>query len=157
MVSYADDIKPGITSMDELILVDESSSHFEKASGCRLHRSMDSQKCKILPLGKWRRHLTRESLTDSCKYFAVSEHLDMLGVKLAATWTQTRKANGDIIKEKIAKTVNHWKSGKFMPLSMRPWSINSYLLSKVWFKCGSIKLREGDILAVNSAMKSWLY
>ena len=44
-----------------------------------------------------------------------------------------------------------------MELSMRPWSVNSYALSKVWFKCGSVDLREGDITAINSSIKSWMY
>ena len=44
-----------------------------------------------------------------------------------------------------------------MPLSLRPWSINSFLLSKVWFKCGTVDLRVGDITAITSAFKSWLY
>ena len=44
-----------------------------------------------------------------------------------------------------------------MPLTMRPWSVNCYALSKVWFRCGSVDLREGDISAINSTVKSWLY
>ena len=44
-----------------------------------------------------------------------------------------------------------------MPLTMRPWSINSYVLSKVWFKCGTVDLRVSDITAINSSVKSWLY
>ena len=37
------------------------------------------------------------------------------------------------------------------------WSINSYVLSKVWFKCGTVDLRVSDINAINSSVKSWLY
>ena len=44
-----------------------------------------------------------------------------------------------------------------MPLSMRPWSVNSYVLSKVWFKCGSVDLRVTDISSIQSSVKSWLY
>ena len=44
-----------------------------------------------------------------------------------------------------------------MPLTMRPSSINSFVLSKVWFRCSSIDLRVADIVAVNSSIKSWLY
>ena len=39
VVSYADDLKPAVTSMQELILVDNASALFESASGCRLHRN----------------------------------------------------------------------------------------------------------------------
>ena len=44
-----------------------------------------------------------------------------------------------------------------MPLTMRPSSINSFVLSKVWFRCSSIDLRVADVIAVNSSIKSWLY
>ena len=44
-----------------------------------------------------------------------------------------------------------------MPLTMRPWSINCYVLSKVWFKCGSVDLRVADITSINKSIKSWLY
>ena len=87
----------------------------------------------------------------------ISDHLDMVGVELRATWTQTRKANGDIVQQRVANTISSWRAGKFMPLTMRPWSINSYVLSKVWFKCGTVDLRVADISAVTSSVKSWLY
>ena len=44
-----------------------------------------------------------------------------------------------------------------MPLVLRPWSVNSYVMSKVWFRCGSVDLRVGDIFAINSSVNSWLY
>ena len=81
----------------------------------------------------------------------------MVGVQLRGTWTQTRKVNGDIIKERLSNTISPWRSGKFMPLSMRPWSINNYALSKVWFRCSSIDLRVADIVSINSSVKMWLY
>ena len=44
-----------------------------------------------------------------------------------------------------------------MPLTMRPLSVNNFALSKVWFRCSSVNLREGDISTINSSIKSWLY
>ena len=40
---------------------------------------------------------------------------------------------------------------------MTPWSVNNFALSKVWFRCGSVDLREGDISAISKSVKSWLY
>ena len=157
VVSYADDLKPAITTMQEFILVNNASALFEEASGCKLHRDPTSQKCKFLPLGRWRQSLQQEDIPNACQYMVISEHLDMLGVQLKATWTQTKKTNGDMIQKRVSNTINSWKAGKFMPLTMRPWSINSYILSKVWFKCGSVDLRIGDIAAINTSMKSWLF
>ena len=157
VVSYADDLKPAIASMEEFKLVNDASALFEAASGCKLHRDPASQKCKFLPLGRWRNTLQQEDLPPACQYMLLSDHLDMLGVQLKATWTQTRKVNGDIVQQRVINIINMWKAGKFMPLTMRPWSINSFVLSKVWFRCGSIDLRVSDISAINSSIKSWLY
>ena len=44
-----------------------------------------------------------------------------------------------------------------MPLLQRPFSLNNYALSKVWFKCGSIDVRESDIKMIMSKAKSFLY
>ena len=157
VVSYADDLKPAITSMEEFSLVNSASALFESASGCKLHRDPASMKCKFLPLGKWRRQLHQTDLPAECQYFVVSDHLDMVGVQLRATWVQTRKANGDIMQQRVGNTVNPWRGGKFMGLTMRPLSLNNFALSKVWFRSGSVDLREGGIAAINSSIKSWLH
>ena len=44
-----------------------------------------------------------------------------------------------------------------MPLSLRSHSINTYCLSKVWFKCPSINLRVCDHDKITSSIKSWLF
>ena len=130
VVSYADDLKPAVVTMEEFSLVDNASALFEAASGCRLHRDPASLKCKFLPLGRWRRTLQQEDLPRKCQYMILSEHLDMVGVQLRATWTQTRKANCDIIQQRVTSIINSWKSGKFMPLVLRPWSIGCPILVK---------------------------
>ena len=88
---------------------------------------------------------------------SISDHLDMLGVELRATWVQTRKANGDEVQSRVEKTTRMWRSGKFMPLSLRSWSLNSYCLSKVWFKTHCVDLRQLDVNKIHSCCKSWLY
>ena len=80
----------------------------------------------------------------------------MVGVQLKATWMQTKKINGDIIQDRVTKTINAWKAGKFMPLTMRSRSVNNYALSKAWFRCATVDLRECDIQALNKSVKSWL-
>ena len=131
--------------------------YLRKHQGVCLHRNPASQTFKFLPIGCWRRTLQQEDLPPACQYMVLSDHLDMVGVQLRATWTQTRKSNGDIVQQRVGNTINPWKAGKFMPLSMRPWSINCYVLSKVWFRCGSVDLRVSDLSAISSSVKSWLY
>ena len=75
---------------------------FEKASGCKLHTHRDpaNKKCKFLPLARWRGTL------EQCNYMTMSDHLEMVGVELRATWAQTRKANGDIVQQKEDRKVH---------------------------------------------------
>ena len=139
VIGYIDDVKLAITTMAEFLLVDQGSSLFEAASGCILHRNPASGKVKFLPLGRW-----RGTLCLPVPYIAMSEHLDMIGVVLKATHTQSRKVNGDLLVDRVKNTMGPWKGGKFMPLSLRCHSVNTYCLPKVWFKCGSMDLRVGD-------------
>ena len=155
LIAYCDDVKPAITSMQEFTLVDQAMTIFEKSSGCKLHRDPKAGKCKFLPLGRWRGTLTQEDLP--CNFFSLSDHLDMLGVTLMATYTATRKANGDDLQEKIKNLVGSWKSGKFMPLTMRPHSLNCYAYSKLWHKCFTMDLRAADLSLIMKQFKSWLY
>ena len=155
MIGYADDIKPAITSMAEFLVVDKAMELFENASGCKLHRDPATKKCKFLPLARWRGTLQQEDIP--CAYMTISEHLEMLGVELRSSWTQTRKANGDIVQSRVENTIRQWKSGKFMHLNMRSWSLNQYCTSKVWFKTHSVDLRVQDVTKITSLIKSWLY
>ena len=141
--------------MNEFTVVDRGSSLFEAASGCKLHRDPASGKVKFLPLGRWKGTLTREDLP--MNYIVLSDHLDMVGVKLLATYQKTRKVNCDELVDKVKNTTGAWKAGKFMPLTCRAHSVNTYCLSKTLFKCSSINLRVGDVAKISSHVKSWLY
>ena len=155
VIGYADDVKPAITTMQEFLLVDQAMTLFENASGCKLHRDPANKKCKFLPLARWRGTLDQDDIP--CNYMTISDHLEMVGVELRATWAQTRKANGDIVQQRVADTVKLWKTGKFMHLSLRSWSLNIYCFSKIWFRTHSVDLRESDFSKITSSAKSWLY
>ena len=148
-------VKPSVTSMSEFLTLDKACSLFENSSGCKLHRDPAAGKCKFLALGRWRGLLEQEDIP--LRYMVLSDSLEMVGVELKATWAQTRRANGEIVQERVSNTVNAWKSGKFMDLICRPWSINSYALSKVWFKCHTVDLRVVDTTKISSKVKSWLF
>ena len=155
VIGYADDVKPAITTMEEFMLVDKAMALFEKASGCKLHRDPATKKCKFLPLARWRGTLEQDDIP--CNYMTISDHLEMVGVELRATWAQTRKANGDIVQQRVADTLKLWKTGKFMHLSLRSWTLNIYCFSKIWFRTHSVDLRETDYSKITSSAKSWLY
>lgn len=65
--------------------------------------------------------------------------------------------NCDEMVTRLTNTVGPWRGGKFLPLILRPHSVNTYALSKVWFKCSSVDLRVKDTKAITSSIKSWLY
>ena len=155
LMAFCDDVKPAITCMAEFTIVDKGCQLFERSSGCKLHRDPSSNKCKFLPLGRWRGTLQQEDIP--LRYMKISESLDMVGVELKASWIQTRKVNGDICQSKMVRIINAWKSGKFMNLTDRPWSLNSFAMSKLWFKCHTIDLRIEDITNLTSRAKSWLF
>ena len=76
---------------------------------------------------------------------------------LYANYGVTRRENGEILKNKVKIKINSWKAGKFMPLTLRPWSINTFCLSKLWYRTACLDLRVGDSTAIASSVKSWLY
>ena len=94
-----------------------------------MHRTAISQKCKFLALGKWKDELTQRMIPRS--FFSLSDHLDFLGVQLKATYSLTRKVNGDILQDRMKKIVGPWRGGRYMPLNLRPHSINTYAISKL--------------------------
>jgi exonuclease III len=155
LVGYCDDLKPAITSMDEFLLVDRIMTIFERSSGCPMHRDPTSGKCKFLPLGRWRGTLTQEDLP--CNFFRLSEHLDMLGVTLKATYTATRKANGEELVARMRNVVGPWRAGRHMALTMRPHLLNSTAFSKLYHRCTTGDLRVADSVAISKLAKSWLY
>ena len=81
----------------------------------------------------------------------------MVGVELTASWQSTRKINNDDLQSRVQSCIGAWKAGKHLPLISRPFSLNTYCLSKVWFRTSSVDLREGDIAAITSKVKSYCY
>ena len=155
VMAFCDDVKPAICNIEEFCVADQGAALFERAAGTKLHRDPSSNKCKFLPLGKWRGTLKQEDIPTP--YMRLTDTLDMVGVQLCSTWTSSRRKNGEILQQRINQLSRTWKSGKFMPLSLRPFSANSFALSKVWFRCSTVNLRETDIATINSSLKKWLY
>ena len=78
MYGLADDVKPGVASIEKFSLVDKTAALFEKSSGNKLHRDPLTGKCKVLPLGNWRTSLTQKDI--GFPYLQISKQLSMVGV-----------------------------------------------------------------------------
>ena len=148
LMAYCDDVKPAITSIEEFMIADRGANLFEKSAGTKLHRDPTTDKCKFLPLGKWRTKLNQTDIPTN--YMRITDTLDMVGVQLCATWSKSRQKNGIILQTKMSKVTKSWKSGKFMPFTDRPISLNCFALSKMWFRCWNVNLRTCDINSINS-------
>ena len=90
-------------------------------------------------------------------FFILSDHLDFLGVILKSTYSLNRKANGDLLKDKLKKVIVPWRAGNFMSLNLRPHSINLCGYSKLLYRCNSVDLRIADIKVFTNTAKSFLY
>jgi hypothetical protein len=55
------------------------------------------------PLGRWKGSLTKEDLP--VPYIAISEHLDMVGVQMKASFLHTRKVNCDVLQDKVKNVI----------------------------------------------------
>ena len=87
----------------------------------------------------------------------LSQSLNMVGVELRATWSKTKQVNGEFSQDRITSVINSWKSGKFMELTCRPWSVNNYALSRIWHRAHTVDLRVVDINKISSKIKSWIF
>ena len=65
--------------------------------------------------------------------------------------------NGEIIKKIVKNKMDNWKVGKFVPLTSRTLSVNTYCLSKLWYRTSSIDILIGDCKNMTSSVKSWIY
>ena len=155
LYAYCDDLKPAITSRWEFLLVERVMTLFELASGCKMHRSAESQKCKFLQLGRWKTELTQEMIPH--QFFSLSDHLDFLGLTHKATYTLTRRVNGVALKDRIQKVIGPWGGGRFMSLNMQPHSVNNYAFSKLLYKCNPIHPRVEDENFFSMTAKSFIY
>ena len=80
----------------------------------------------------------------------------MLGLTLYALYQKTLKENGDAIQTKTKNIVGPWLI-RHVCLTQRPWSINTYLYSKVYHKAHCIALRRCDINEIKKQTNRFLY
>ena len=80
----------------------------------------------------------------------------MLGAELFASLFKTKQNSGKKLAKKFANVSGPWRT-RFMALTQRPWSVNSYLLPKAYFRCHIIPLRKGDISEMKKHMNSFLF
>lgn len=153
---FADDVKTGITCIDDMITVDNDTKLFERASGCELHRDVNCDKVKIMPIGKWRKTLKPEIIPEQVRHVKVTTKLDMLGVTLTAIKRETLKQNGEFLQRKIRNTTSTWQ-GRTMGVKQKSISVNALLYPKIYHRARSVPMRVGDITQFKRAGHRFIY
>ena len=80
LISYADDLKPVVHSLDEITFYIMECNKLELASGVQLHRNPMSGKVKILLLGDWKTTVSQDDIP--FPFIKISDKLDCVGVSL---------------------------------------------------------------------------
>ena len=128
LISYADDLKPEVRTLEEINLCIDECEKLALVSGVQLHCDPQSGKVKILPLGLWRDSLSQDDIPHS--FIRLTDQLDCVGVKLTYNYFTTRKINNSLLVEKVSKLTNLWWSGRHMALVDRSHSINLKIFIK---------------------------
>ena len=126
VIGYADDIKPGVSSMNEFNIINHAASLFERSSGCLLHQDPVAGKCRVLALGRWRNVLQQEDIGHP--YLKLHDSLSMLGVELTASWQSTRKINCSIALRQgdIQDMTSKCKSWCYQDLLLKPSEVTLF-------------------------------
>ena len=80
LMAYCDDVRPSVTSMIEFYIFNNACILFEKSSGCKLHRDPSANKCKFMPLGRWKGTLEQGDIL--LTFVSLSDSLSIVGVEL---------------------------------------------------------------------------
>ena len=153
VLGFVDDVKAVVNSLKEFHLLDNGLKMFELASGSQLHRNPETKKCQILTLGKWS---TWKQSDSPLPYMEVVDHLNFLGVTLARTSSKSRAINSEILSKKVKSTMAMYKAGRHSPLVCRPYTVNTFVMSKICYRSSIINLRSKDIHSMQSSVKSWV-
>ena len=81
------------------MIADHGANLFEKTAGTLLHRDSNTEECKFLRLGKWKREPHQELIPTS--YMRLTDTLDMVGVQLCSSWASTRRKNSEIKSQQL--------------------------------------------------------
>ena len=153
-MGYIDDVKAVVTSIQEFTTLDNALQLYEKASGSELHRDPATRKCQILTLGRWSAWKQEDSPLD---FMSVVDQLCFLGLKLCRSSAKTRAVNGEDLTKRVKMAIAVYKNGRHSPLICRPYTINTYVMSKISYRSSIINLRSQDINNIQSAAKQWMY
>ena len=104
LISYADDLKPIVRTMEEISLVISECSNLELASGVQLHRDPGSGKVKILLLGDWRQNIAQYDIP--FPFIRISSLLDCVGISRYDNMFMTKQMNSALLVTKVTSIVN---------------------------------------------------
>ena len=137
-MGYIDDVKAVVTTIQEFTTLDNALQLYKKASGSELHRDPSTRKCQILTLGRWSSWKQQDS---PLNFMSVVDQLCFLDLKLCRSSAKTRAINGEDLTKKVKMAVAVYKSGRHSPLICRPFTINTFVMSKIAYRSSIVNLR----------------
>ena len=143
VVGFVDDACPVVTSEEEFTIVDQCLQLFEACSGCKFHRNPSTQKCKITLYGSWKRKYNQNNIP--LPFLQITNHVEILGILLYESWRTSQRENGSKILKKVKLVADKWKGGRFYDFLLRPYIVNTYLFSNIWYSAGVIDLQLGHL------------
>ena len=143
VVGFVDDACPIVTNEEEFHIVNDCLQLFESSSGCKFHRNPETQKCKITLFGAMKHRYKQENIP--LAFLQLTDHLDILGIKIFESWRKTQRENGAKIVQKVKLVGDRWKGGRFYDFLLRPHMVNTYLFSNVWYAAGVIDIQLGHL------------
>ena len=155
VIGFVDDACPIVTSEKEFYTVDACLKKFELASGCKFHRNPVTQKCKITLFGPWKRKFSQNNIP--LTFLQVTDHLEILGVKLFESWRATQKENGIKVVNKVSRVADRWKGGRFYDFLLRPYIVNTYLFSNIWYAASVLDLQLGHLDEIQKKGNQYLH
>jgi len=111
--------------------------------------------CKVTPIGRWKEWITQEAVP--LPFLLVTDHLEILGVKMYESWSKTRRAAGEELEVKIKHIRDKWRRGRFYELLLRPHVVKTYLFSNMWHKAGSVNLLCTDLDKIQSEGNDYVF
>ena len=146
---YCDDVNFLGEKVEDLIIINEIFSNFEKISGAILSRT---QKSKIMGLGSWRGKVDWPLL-----WMRVVTMIKIFGFQVTPVYRQTLEISWDTCFTGFNKTIMSWSSRQLNTMVQRVEVLRLFATSKLWYKASALPLPPKYLKKFESLMGRFLW
>ena len=146
---FCDDLNVLTSDVQDLVIVDDAITKFEKVSGAILSRF---KKCKILGFGNWKRKNHWP-----LKYIQTVDELKVFGIFVRNSFQCLLKKNFDYRYDKFRQALIAWSSRSFDSLYQRVDVINIFALTRIFYVASVLPLQKSFIKKVETSIGKFLW